>query len=665
MNAVETGRRCPGGRADAARLQWGHGDERRGNDSRGVAHGRRRRRFNGATAMNAVEMPPARACGQAANAVASMGPRRERRGNASSTAARVHRAGCFNGATAMNAVETRSHGSPGSSRTVASMGPRRERRGNARVRAVSERRWTLQWGHGDDAVETSTAQAATAVRVLQWGHGDERRGNRPAGSCSSLSRCRFNGATARTPWKRHDRRCRSDVPMMLQWGHGETPWKPASMPCRQSIGLWLQWGHGGERRGNARGRRRPASPVAARFNGATAGTPWKPTGSATSAERRRRFNGATARTPWKPSAAVDQHGVAGSASMGPRRGRRGNSRDGVRHDGTRLQWGHGGNAVETGVGLRRRQPDQVGFNGATAGTPWKRRRPRQRRATARHASMGPRRERRGNASRIRRRRPEAGFNGATAGTPWKRCRRGRQRSRAGRFNGATAGTPWKRRSPRRLRACRCASMGPRRERRGNTDRAVDGDAMPCFNGATAGTPWKRTRWLQHSPAADGFNGATAGTPWKHLDGGQSDRQSLRFNGATAGTPWKLRCQLASGTSGGASMGPRRERRGNPTVDADVTVRGSCFNGATAGTPWKRAAVDESVAGPHASMGPRRERRGNRGVRLRACSDARRASMGPRRERRGNRAVDDGAPASVGRLQWGHGGNAVETAPTRA
>ncbi len=78
----------------------------------------------------------------------------------------------------------------------------------------------------------------------------------------------------------------------------------------------------------------------------------------------------------------------------------------------------------------------------------------------------------------------------------------------------------------------------------------------------------------------------------------------------------------------ASMGPRRERRGNrPTGNLPGTARG-------------------------ASMGPRRERRGNECYRGRR-GIATRASMGPRRERRGNWG---GVPAG-GRRQLSFNGAA--------
>src|SRR5450759_543184 len=59
------------------------------------------------------------------------------------------------------------------------------------------------------------------------------------------------------------------------------------------------------------------------------------------------FNGATAVRPWK-----------GPVPRGQRPSRR------------QLQWGHGGEAVESGsAGVEHRRPDS--FNGATAVRPWK------------------------------------------------------------------------------------------------------------------------------------------------------------------------------------------------------------------------------------------------------------------------------------------------------
>ena len=139
--------------------------------------------------------------------------------------------------------------------------------------------------------------------LLQWGHGGDAVETRlPEGS--TLHPERFNGATAVTPWKR------------------------ASTFERRWNVAWLQWGHGGDavETGVASGRRRPGSPG---FNGATAVTPWKPLVAVTLAggkavTQRNRFNGATAVTPWKLHCA-------------PRSGR---------HSPV-LQWGHGGDAVET------------------------------------------------------------------------------------------------------------------------------------------------------------------------------------------------------------------------------------------------------------------------------------------------------------------------------
>jgi len=62
---------------------------------------------------------------------------------------------------------------------------------------------TLQWGHGDEAVEElSKPFHRFPQRSLQWGHGDEaveeEEGFRGAGG----ERPGFNGATAMKPWKR-------------------------------------------------------------------------------------------------------------------------------------------------------------------------------------------------------------------------------------------------------------------------------------------------------------------------------------------------------------------------------------------------------------------------------------------------------------------------------
>ncbi len=62
-----------------------------------------------------------------------------------------------------------------------------------------------------------------------------------------------------------------------------------------------------------------------------------------------------------------------------------------------------------------------------------------------------------------------------------------------------------------------------------------------------------------------FNGATAMEPWKRHSGSKTNRSRESFNGATAMEPWKSgRFGARFHLFAGASMGPRRWRRGRAT-----------------------------------------------------------------------------------------------------
>ena len=204
-------------------LQWGHGDERRGNDA-----GSRRRRwpsacFNGATAVNAVETRPVIRVGRV-DVMASMGPRRERRGNRG---------------TAPRPL-ARSHG--------ASMGPRRERRGNVRrLGAAGVGRPSFNGATAVNAVETATLRAAQAdVAPLQWGHGGNAVETRDRASCDSGSAIGFNGATAGTPWKLADGRSGPSARVGASMGPRRERRGNDMVACRPTAALTtLQWGHGG------------------------------------------------------------------------------------------------------------------------------------------------------------------------------------------------------------------------------------------------------------------------------------------------------------------------------------------------------------------------------------------------------------------------------------
>ena len=142
--------------------------------------------------------------------------------------------------------------------------------------------WSLQWGHGDEAVEENVesvgcgdqCDASMGPRRRSRGRATPReRGWETTGS--------FNGATAMKPWK-----------------------SPAS---RRSVprGTGLQWGHGDEAVEEP-DRRRHVAAKKARFNGATAMKPWKTRKGRRSGRVGPDFNGATAMKLWKTSSATNE-----------------------------------------------------------------------------------------------------------------------------------------------------------------------------------------------------------------------------------------------------------------------------------------------------------------------------------------------------------------------
>src|SRR5882724_5860125 len=67
---------------------------------------------------------------------------------------------------------------------------------------------------------------------------------------------------------------------------------------------------------------------------------------------------------------------------------------------------------------------------------------------------------------------------------------------------------------RRVLGGHLASMGPRRDRRGEPRRrGPRGGRWPGFNGATARSPWGTEMGRIAPPSRAGFNGATARSPW--------------------------------------------------------------------------------------------------------------------------------------------------------
>src|SRR5262249_55765145 len=119
--------------------------------------------------------------------------------------------------------------------------------------------------------------------------------------------------------------------------------------------------------------------------------------------------------------------------------------------------------------------------------------------------------------------------------------------------------------------------------------------------------------------------------------GQTKRTSTRFNGATARTRWRARARARGAVADPvrASMGPPRERGGEPAGTRPRAPSSVGFNGATARTRWR------------ASLG-----RGSLPATLRfngatARTRWRGPSFGPR-------------PPPSSTLQWGHRANAVES-----
>ena len=110
------------------------------------------------------------------------------------------------------------------------------------------RRETLQWGHGDEAVEENAIESyklrhmvcfngATAMKP--WKRLGRLRISRESMRC-------FNGATAMKPWKSASLEPALHRPLLLQWGHGD---EAVEEHLRRYTGFnsaWLQWGHGDE-----------------------------------------------------------------------------------------------------------------------------------------------------------------------------------------------------------------------------------------------------------------------------------------------------------------------------------------------------------------------------------------------------------------------------------
>ncbi len=256
-------------------------------------------------------------------------------------------------------------------------------------------------------------------------------------------------------------------------------------------------------------------------------------------------------------------------------------------------------------------------------------------ASTRAASTEPRRERRGDASRLSVYSGLfGGFNGAASGTtrrppPKRRCRRSGsllQRSRVG--NDAETATEKltldaafiASTEPRRERRGDCqghlrpvakpyASTEPRRERRGDAvaharnpqhvrastepRRERRGDKIPplprqhwhgSFNGAASGTTRRLMCACPSGSARWGFNGAASGTTRRRFGSiGPWNSRFPCFNGAASGTTRRLNVTASSIWEAVASTEPRRERRGDSAHGGQHHHGISRFNGAASGT----------------------------------------------------------------------------------
>ena len=234
-----------------------------------------------------------------------------------------------------------------------------------------------------------------------------------------------------------------------------------------------------------------------------------------------------------------------------------------------------------------------------------------------------------------------------------------------------------------------ASMRPRPEGRGERRRQPCGTATPtCFNAATTRRPWRTLARRSERNCERGFNAATTRRPWR-----------------TTTAQWQA-CR-----DYGASMRPRPEGRGEPSVSSSGTRSKGRFNAATTRRPWRTAggrvgrldsirrrfnaattrrpwrtktfgklsgparvllqcghnpkAVENSGEDPSwtalggASMRPRPEGRGEQATPAHGEPRGRRASMRPQPEGRGERKSGSSSAVSLFVLQCGHDPKAVE------
>ena len=280
----------------------------------------------------------------------------------------------------------------------------------------------------------------------------------------------------------------------LQWGRGDVAAEDPTPPLNDAgTDKQLQWGRGD-----------------------VAAEDWPPPPRSSGCCRC--FNGAAAMSPRKTAPGVAKSRRRVTASMGPRRCRRGRLANSTRGLWGRLelQWGRGDVAAEDA----QQQADLTGgrcFNGAAAMSP---------RKTCAPTPSG--------------RRSGGGFNGAAAMSPRKTT------------NAAAAETP-------------AGLQWGRGDVAAEDTRGGIASATRCrgFNGAAAMSPRKTCLAIGRRVPGSSFNGAAAMSPRKTRILSFAHPGSSCFNGAAAMSPRKTSAAVMTH----ASMGQRRCRRGRRRLSA--------------------------------------------------------------------------------------------------
>ena len=488
---------------------------------------------------------------------ASIWPRRQRRGERPGCGAGRLRSRGFNLATTSASWRTRDT-SRGRSRTggfnlatTSASWRTHLRRGDERPRQLASI-WPRRQRRGEPRPLTSVVSPASK---LQFGHDVSVVENLGPPSGPSARAARFNLATTSASWRTYRPLAVQAGGVVLQFGHdvsvvenvaegeqvgdvleasiwprrqrrGEQP--PCNWGCRSRT--WLQFGHDVSVVENRPAQvRRPRR--SGRFNLATTSASWR-TGwlGDLSCPTRERFNLATTSASWR----THWHGIAAGMVLMLQFGHDVSVVEnwvagGPATGGGALQFGHDVSVVENGV-----TPVSVDGSG--------------------QASIWPRRQRRGEPRCSRSPCPAgAGFNLATTSASWRTPSATRRRPRKSGFNLATTSASW--RTGRLVDtpiAAYVASIWPRRQRRGERDVVFDPFAgSGSFNLATTSASW-RTATL----TAAGFTG----------------RQWLQF-GHDVSVVENFAPADGLDEIGGASIWPRRQRRGERIPKRSGRVRG--------------------------------------------------------------------------------------------